>query len=255
MKWWNKFLAIRIRLWHGLLALGCLGIVLGLTLPSVCTEPEAETTPATPAVERPSEQVATEPEPEPQEVPDYTNWIVAELGNLNQAVTQLTFGTPGHPIHASVWDEEERTYKRLDEEAYHEFVYPVGGPILEMVSHVPAFALAEAITHIENAYYLTNESRLPSEIEARDVRADEITQEVSKALTSLQLQVHYIDEEKESSVESARQSADPYINSESAIRNITEYCDEYREELSKMITKLELILSRLPEGEIPFNSQ
>lgn len=253
MKWWNKFLAIRIRLWHGLLALGCLGIVLGLTLPSDCTAPEAETTPATPAVERPSEQVATEPEP--QEAPDYTNWIAAELRNLNQAIRQLTAGRPGYPIWASVWDEEEKTFKRLDEEAYHVFVYLVGGPSLEMVSHVPAFALAEAITHIENAYYLTNKSRLPSEIEARDVRADEITQEVSKALTSLQLQVHYINEEKESSVESSRQSADPYINSESTIRRITEYCDEYREKLSKMITKLELILSRLPEGEIPFNSQ
>jgi len=34
----NKFLGIRIRLWHGLLALGCLGIVLGVTLPSNCTE-------------------------------------------------------------------------------------------------------------------------------------------------------------------------------------------------------------------------
>ena len=218
--------------------------------PAPTTAPEAETTPATPAVERPSEQVATEPEP--QEVPDYTNWIATELMNLNQALKKFTDRTLGYTLHASVWDEEEKTFKPA---AYHEFVYVVGGPIFQMVSHVPAFALAEAITHIENAYYLTNKSRLPSEIEARDVRADEITQEVSKALTSLQLQVHYIDEEKESSVESARQSADPYINSESNIRNITEYCDEYREKLSKIITRLELILSRLPEGEIPFNSQ
>jgi len=173
-----------------------------------------------------------------EEPPDYTPWIASELRSLNQAMIQ--FATT-YPILTRVDDEEE------GEILVHKFTFGTGGN-WGMVSWVSAVNISEAKTHIENAYYLTNKSKLPSEVGPRDVSADEITQEVSEAISLLELQLSYSYSWEESNIEWAGESTNPEINRESTFRDILEHYDEYREEVSKVITKLELILSRLPSA-------
>ena len=126
---------------------------------------------------------------------------------------------------------------------------------------LPASSVHDARTHINNAYWLTNKSRLPDETIERDVSPHEIVREVSGALTLLEWQVASSYSWQESHTENLRErtgqlkTAARQLDEELTIRNLNEIYDEYREELAKLITKLELVLSRLPEGEIPFNSQ
>jgi len=183
---------------------------------------------------------------EPEEAPDYTRWIASELQSLNQAMIQFT---SEYPILTRVYDEEE------GEVLIHQLRVTAGGSWY-MTSSIPASAIYEAKTHIHNAYWLTNKGRLPSEIMARDVSTDEITREVSDAINLLEQQVSYSYSWQGADIEWITEATSPrpgltagQVNWEDAIQNLTEFYDNYREELSRIIPKLELILSRLPSDE------
>lgn len=209
-------------------------LLIGILLLSACggltTAPGAETAP--------------EPAPESEEAPDYTRWIASELQSLNQAMLQ--FATT-YPIFPHVFDEE------VGEVLVHKFTIS-GAGYWYFFSYAPATSVSEAKTHIENAYWLTNKGKLPDEAMARDVRTDEITQEVSDAINLLEQQVSYSYSYQADLNEWVNDPANitlPTIqpNKETMILDIAEICDEYRAELSKIIPKLELILSRLPSDE------
>ena len=208
-------------------------LLIGVLLLNACGTSSEISTP-TPGATEPSES---------EEAPDYTRWIAAELSNLNQAMLQ--FATK-YPILTRVYDEEE------GEVLIHKLRVTAGGSWY-MISYMPAFDIYEAKTHIHNAYWLTNEGKLPDEVMARDVSTDEITQEVSQAINHLELQVSYSYSSQEADIEWITEATSPrpelttagQVNREAALRNLTEVYDDYREELSKIIPKLDLILSRL----------
>ena len=221
-------------------------LLIGILLLSACGTTSEISTP-TPGATEPSE---------PEETPDYTSWIAGELRNLNQDMLQFT---STYPIFRRVYDEEEGSYKRIDEieggeeVLVREVTVAIPG-YWQITFWDPALAVSEGQMHINNAYWLTNEGKLPDEVMARDVSTDEITQEVSDAINLLEWEVSYSYSYQESHIEWINDPANlimPTIppDRETIIRNLMERYDDYQEELSEMIAKLELILSRLPSGE------
>jgi hypothetical protein len=207
-------------------------LIIGVLLLGACGAPPAETQP---------------PPPPAEEAPDYTAWIALQLKDLNQAMIQFISSDSNYRILTRVYDEEE------GEVLVHEFGVPAGGSWWWTVP-VPAFCFQEAKTHVNNAYWLTNKNKLPDEVKERDVSTGEIVEEVSAALDLLKLQVEYSYSWQENSIKWITEAAGSVPNSppevqpdkEMAIRSLIGVYDDYREELSKMISKLELILSRLP---------
>jgi len=212
-------------------------LVIGVLLLGACGAP---TTPST----------GTPPDTEPEEAPDYTAWIASQLRDLNQAMIQLVSEDSDYVISTRVYSEEE------GEVLVHEFTAYAGSWYYTIP--VSATAFSEAKTHVFNAYCLMNYGVLPSEMSAREHSANEIirevSSEVSEALTLLKLQVESSYVWQEDNVKwimestSLSPSLPPNIqpDKEMAIQSLTGIYDDYREELSKMISKLELILSRLP---------
>jgi len=208
-------------------------LVIGVILISACGAPAEAPAPLPPATE-------------PEESPDYTPWIASQLRDLNQAIIQLIGSDANYIIYTRVYSEEQ------GEVLVHEFTFYLGSWYYTIP--VSAIAFSEAKTHINNAYWLTNEGKLPDEVWVRDVSPDEIAEEVSEALTLLKLQVSSSYSWQEDNIKGITESTSPspslppdlQPNKEKAIQSLTEIYDDYREELSKMIGKLELILSRLP---------
>jgi hypothetical protein len=209
-------------------------LVMGVLLLGACGAPPAEAPPPPPPTE------AEEPPVNPA-------WIASQLRDLNQAVLQFINSDSNYRILTRVYDEE------VGEVVVHEFGVSAGAGWW-WTFPVPAFYLQEAKTHINNAYWLTNESKLPDEVRERDVSTEEIVEEVSAALELLKLQVEYSYSWQEDSIKWIRETADPVPNSppevqpdkEVTIGYLSRVYDDYREELSEMISKLELILSKLP---------
>lgn len=208
--------------------------------PASAPEPTPEPTPA------PEPEPVAEPTPEPtpppaqplkpEESPENIRWIASQLRDLHHTMSNLV---TKYPI--VTWEDY----------LIHEFIFGRGNWM--MISRVPAVNVSDAKTHIKNAYYLTNEGKLPDETKPRDVTTGEITLEVNQAMTLLEQQVSYSYSWQESDIKWARESTNPEINTESTFLDIIEFYDEHREELTKVITKLELILSRLPKGDIAFS--
>ncbi len=197
-------------------------LVIGVILLGACGAPSA------PPVELPTTPPPTEEEP------DYTSWIAWQLKELNQTMIQLL-----SPVVGVTKTEVFSFVICFNAE---------GQPIHEF--GLPASTFLEAKTHINNAYWLTNKSKLPDEVWARDVSTEEIVEEVSEALALLNLQVSYSCSWQEDEVKRITETGYPsaYLPPSEGgfIRGLSEICDTYREELSRMISKLELILSRLP---------
>jgi len=209
-------------------------LVMGVILVGACG---TTTTPST----------GTQPDTEPEEAPDYTSWIAWQLKELNQAMIQLVSEDSDYVIRTRVYSEEE------GEVLVHEFAVPAGGGGWWWTFPVPAFYFQEAKTHINNAYWLTNEGKLSGEVWARDVSPDEVAEEVSEALDLLKLQVEFSYSWQEDNIQWITESTSPspglppniQVNKETTIQNLAKVYDDYREELSEVISKLELILSRL----------
>ena len=205
-------------------------LVIGVLLLGACGAPPAETPPPPPPAEEPV---------------DYTAWIAIQLKDLNQAMINFVSFDSSYAIHTRVYSEEQ------GEVLVHEFNAYAGN--WYYIIPVNATALTEAKTHIDNAYCLTNEGKLPGEVWARDVSPDEIAGEVSQALTLLDLQVSSSYSWQEDNIQWIMESTsgspglppDLQPNKEKAVQSLTEVFDDYREELSKMVGKLELVLSRL----------
>jgi hypothetical protein len=218
-------------------------LVIGVLLLGACGAPPAETPPPPPPAEQP---------------PDYTAWIATQLRDLNQAMIQFVSSFNfNYKINKFMVDTGSwwgtRVYSEEQEGVFvHEFMVDAGGSY-SVTFVVPASAFCEAKTHINNAYWLTNKSKLPDEVWARDVNADEVAKEVSEALTLLKQQVSSSYQWQEDNIKWITESPTPepnrppelQPNRERAIQNLTEVYDDYREELSKVITRLELVLSRL----------
>jgi len=216
-------------------------LIISAVLLVACVEPAPA--PPTPSP-TPTPETTPEPMPtpaqllKPEESPENIRWIASQLRDLHHTMSNLV---TKYPI--VTWEDY----------LIHEFVLGRGGWV--MVSRVPAVNVSDAKTHIKNAYYLTNEGKLPDETKPRDVTTGEITLEVNQAMTLLEQQVSYSYSWQESDIKWAKESTNPEINTESTFLDIIEFYDEYREELTKVITKLELILSRLPKGDIIFSIQ
>jgi hypothetical protein len=214
-------------------------LLIGVLLLGACSAPPP-----------PPETPSTPPPAEPEELPLNPSWITSQVGDLNQAMIQLISFDSDYAIHTRVYSEEQ------GEILVHEFVALAGNWYYTIP--VNATALAEAKTHIENAHCLMKYGVLPSEVEAHERSLNEIIREVSselsEALTLLKLQEEssYSWQEDaakwitESTSDSPGLPPDLQPNKEKAIQSLSGIFRDYREELSKMINKLELILSRLP---------
>lgn len=215
-------------------------LVISVVLLGACVEP-ASAPPASNSTTTP--EIEPTPEPEPEESPVNMPFVAGTLRDLHHAMPNLLTKYPIVTI-SRPWEEY----------LVHEFTFGRGGNWV-MISRVLAVNVSEAKTHIDNAYCLTNKSKLPDEIRERDVSTDEITLEVDQAIILLEQQVSYSYSWQESDIEWARESTNPEINRESTFLDIIESYDEYREELSKVITKLELVLSKLPKDNVIFSLQ
>jgi hypothetical protein len=217
-------------------------LVIGVLLFGACGAPPVEAPPTPPP-----------PVTEPEEPPDYTPWIASQLKDLNQAIINLISLNSNYNIVTRVYDEEQ------GEVLVHEFTVPAGAGGLFGTFPVSAFYFQEAKTHINNAYWLTNKSKLPDEVKERDVSTDEVAKEVSEALSLLKQQVSSSYDWQEYDIEWIKESPGPsptlpqelQPNKEMTIGYLSRVYDNYREELSKMISELELILSRLTSTTSP----
>ena len=196
--------------------------------PAPAPSPTPAPTPSPPPT--PSQPPAQPPKSE--ESPENMRWIASELSEVHHAMPNLI---AKYPIVTR------------NDLLVHEFTFGRGGS-WGMIAQMSAVNVSEAKTHIENAHCLTNESKLPTEVRPRDVNTDEIIPEVEKAIILLKQQVSYSYSYQEGAIKWARESTNPEISMESTIRDIMEFYNKYREELSKVITRLELILARLPKA-------
>ena len=218
-------------------------LVISVVLLGACVEPApAPPTPSpipTPET-APEPMPAPAPEPELEESPENMRWIASQLRDLHNTMPNLT---TKYPI--VTWEDY----------LIHEFRFTAGSWVLTY--RMSAVRVSQAKTHIDNAYCLTNESKLPDEIKPRDVSVYEINAEVVKAISLLEAQVPYSYSCQEDFIKWVREipTAEIQRHVESVITDVMEFYDEYREGLSRVITKLELIQSRLPKDDIIFSLQ
>ncbi|GEM_PF-5287390 len=216
-------------------------LVISVILLGACVEPaSAPPTPSpTPTPETtPEPMPAPAPEPEPEESPENMRWVASQLRDLHNTMPSLI---TKYPIVT------------FEENLIHEFRFIAGGWALYY--RMSAVNVSQAKAHIDNAYWLTNKSRLPDETKPRDVSVYEINAEVVKAISLLEKQVPYSYTCQEDFIKWVREigTAEIQRHAENVITDIMEFYDEYREELSRVITKLELIQSRLPKDDIIFS--
>ncbi len=216
-------------------------LVISVVLLGACVEPaSAPPTPSpTPTPETTPEPTPTPvPEPESEESPENMRWVASQLRDLHNTMPSLT---TKYPIVT------------FEDYLIHNCCFIAGG--WRLTYRVLAANVSQAKTHIDNAYWLTNKSRLSDETKPRDVSIYEINAEVVKAISLLENQVSYSYTCQEDCIEWVREigTAEIQQHAESVITDIMEFYDEYREELSKVITKLELIQSRLPKDDVIFS--
>ncbi len=218
-------------------------LIISVVSLGACVEPApAPPTPSpTPTPETAPEPMPTPaPEPELEESLENRRWIASQLRDLHNTMPNLI---TKYPI--VTWEDY----------LIHNCCFTAGG--WGLTCPMLAVRVSQAKTHIDNAYCLTNESRLPDETKPRDVSVYEINAEVVKAIILLEKQVSYSYSCQEDCIEWVREipTAEIQRHAEYVITDVMEFYDEYREELSRVITKLQLIQSRLPKDDIIFSIQ
>ena len=178
--------------------------------------------------ETPSAKPLESPEPsEPEKPADIMPWLACDVPEVQQAVLHLV---TKYPI------------KTHEDVLVHELNFK--GWFLRMRAEY----VSEARKNIDNAHSLVKDKKAGGEVRPREVSAGEIALEVEKALDNLDKQVSFSFAYQENVIEWAEGQDDPEIKSESAIMGLIEAFDNYREEVSKVITKLEFILSYCRSG-------
>lgn len=226
-------------------------LAIGVALLGACTGVAEGPVDSTTTPETTDEPASTsEPEPEPEESSVNLPFVASELRNLHTAMTSLT--------------SEYILYSR-DDSWVHEFhapSYQEAGCYWDWT--MPASNIFEAREHVNNAYWLTNKSRLPGEATKRDVYTGEVLQEVNEAKTLLEQQVSYSYSHQDAEAEwilenpiSSRIGSGlmTQAKKEIIIENISDVYIDYREALLKVITRLELVQSRLPQDDVIFSLQ
>jgi hypothetical protein len=132
----------------------------------------------------------------------------------------------------------------IEKNLVHEVTFGTGNWVMQ--TWIPADKVDLASQHVENAYYLTNKGRLPSEASSRSINTDEIAAELNTALLLLETQITNCQEYKQEDIEWAQDSEFPEINRESTIEAIIEFYADYTEDFGRIVEGIESILSRLP---------
>ena len=222
-------------------------LVISVILLGACVEPASAPSTSNSTITPETEPA---PEPEPEESPVSMPFVASELRNLNNAMATLT-SWPKYIL-----------YPRDDSWEHWLNVWSLGEAGCGYGWTMPASNIFEARAHIGNAYWLTNKSRLPGEVTMRDIYTDEITQEVNEAKMLLEQQVSYSYSHQDAETKWIIENKIPsqigggfltQAKKEVIIENLNDIYIEYREELSRVITRLELVLSKLPKDNIIFS--
>ena len=185
---------------------------------------------------------------EPEETPLDVNWTADRVRILSNGLDDLY----GKYISRIVDDE-------LSFEISLKMAVPAG--LTGFPSYLTRFSVAyleSAITHVANAESLLTRGRLPTEQVSREVTPEEIADELEASMSLLQNRVEDTYTQQSNIiawVEDFNNWIQEYVGyswfqlseevEETAIRRYIDFFDEYREDLSSLISEHELILSRM----------
>ncbi len=132
-------------------------------------------------------------------------------------------------------NEPEHTISLKGTGGYH-FVLPISSN-----------NLGEIQQHIENAYYLLEQGRLPNEIQSRQLNKEEVINELQQANVLLVAQSLSVTDYKVDIIQWLEESDDisPAIK-EKTSNEYLDICDDYCQRLSKIVSILDRILTDLP---------
>lgn len=193
-----------------------------------------EPTPSQPPPAKPPEPLKppeVQKPPETEKSPaEIMNWLACDVPDVHVAMLELTSKHSLEP-HEGV------------------IINKVAGGMTGMAyifHRIPAISVSEAEQHIRIAYSLVKDKRLPGETTSRDVSVQEIALEVSKAFGLLNRQVDDSFLYQEKVIKWYREHDDPEVNREYNVLEVIKHFDNYRQDVLKVITKLEFILSYCP---------
>lgn len=209
------------------------GLILLLTSSLVaCSQPPT-------AIEQPPE---TEEIEESKERPIYVSSLAWEL-RVEILRQDLSAFLKKYPIkHFQPEDEPE-----AEKVWIHELHFGRGGNYY-MLSRIPADNVYQAERHLENASSLLDKGKLPNEVESRPLDKNEVAEELEEAQSLLIEQRASSSTWQKNSIEWAKQPHGSDISNEQTIEDIIETYDDYRQRLSKIISKVDYILSELPKA-------
>ena len=113
-----------------------------------------------------------------------------------------------------------------------------------MAAEIPAENVSKAKEHIDNATSLLKWGRLPDEVESRPLDKTEVAEELEDAKFLLEGQWSLAFTREQADLEWTQQ----YDSVEVNLEDINETYEDYRQRLSTIISKLDHILSQLPNA-------
>lgn len=182
-----------------------------------------------------SQPTGTNETEEPEEYPVYISSLALELDSEVVQGALIPFLTK-YPVSGCQYCAEPIPVQKT-------FHFGIGGN-LTMAAEIPAENVSKAKEHIDNATSLLKWGRLPDEVESRPLDKTEVAEELEDAKFLLEGQWSLASTREQADLEWTQQYDAVEVN----LEDINETYKDYRQRLSTIISKLDHILSQLPNA-------